>query len=300
MGCWNKTCFVSNIAIRWGEPVAVFFMARSTDNSNTSFCYADYYFEPCYMPVFGNYNDYGAAEDFTGPGEAVVVEKMKNILCEQSASEYRKAVTSEDLDMEKMFRAEHEGRLKVRREQPVLATMIHREVFDYILDNWTIDFWRDKEADESLMRGEVLDQYHMRYRFTNLVQELEDNMEKLWEARNKFVDTEGVPYFPDLRSMFRRTSYIGSILAPQGMGARDFLIVDAFLDLLLPSSSQEDALAKLTDYMKGQCLGYFLDRARKSWYKPTGEGSQDDSYTEIRLLNSVTESIFKARENETY
>ena len=65
MGCWNETCFMSNLPIRWGNKVAFFVFAPTSHQEIMETCYPDDNYVPLCFPIIGEYDDYGRIENFT-------------------------------------------------------------------------------------------------------------------------------------------------------------------------------------------------------------------------------------------
>lgn len=71
MGCWNKTCGLSQLPIYAGTPTVNFLIIenvpygdeRETPNHP---CYSDTYWSLVPLPIYGKYNDYGWQEDDAG------------------------------------------------------------------------------------------------------------------------------------------------------------------------------------------------------------------------------------------
>lgn len=78
MGCWNETCFMSNLPIRHGDPVVAFITAQGSWESTkhrdrASFCYPGDEEEPISLPIRAQYNDYGSLEDWDKNNVAVLM-----------------------------------------------------------------------------------------------------------------------------------------------------------------------------------------------------------------------------------
>ena len=63
MGCFNTTGFLSRLSIKYGDRV-VAFICQTTDNTFViSRYYQDSNISPIFLPVFGEYDDYGSIEN---------------------------------------------------------------------------------------------------------------------------------------------------------------------------------------------------------------------------------------------
>jgi hypothetical protein len=66
MGCWNGTCFISNLPIRHGDEVVGFVISYDNFKDEVGYsgsCYSEAYARPLGLPFFGTYDDYGGIED---------------------------------------------------------------------------------------------------------------------------------------------------------------------------------------------------------------------------------------------
>lgn len=116
MGSWNHTCAVSNLHIRAGKEVAVFLLVKNYHDSGESFCYGNALYDVVPLPFYGKYNDYGGVEDCHGAGLPYILEALKSRLYKfgQGPNQYHDCeVTPDNLDIEKLFEADHENRLGI-------------------------------------------------------------------------------------------------------------------------------------------------------------------------------------------
>jgi hypothetical protein len=114
MGCWNGTCMISNLHVKSGQDVIVYMIAKNKDTD--SYCYPNTVYNPCPIPFYGKYNDYGAVEDCHGVGLDLVVNSIRNQLYEfhQGPNSCHDCeVLKTNFDLEKLFEADHEGRLGI-------------------------------------------------------------------------------------------------------------------------------------------------------------------------------------------
>ena len=68
MGCWNKTCGLSNLYIKAGQEAYVFpLVKRSQDGER---CYSHAFWKPMLLPFVTEYNDYGGGK-YVGTKQAL-------------------------------------------------------------------------------------------------------------------------------------------------------------------------------------------------------------------------------------
>jgi hypothetical protein len=71
MGCWNKTCAMSNLHINAGDPVYVFLIEQQS--SKTNHCESTHLYSPILVPFYSRYDDYGKGENNTGATLPVII-----------------------------------------------------------------------------------------------------------------------------------------------------------------------------------------------------------------------------------
>jgi hypothetical protein len=144
MGCWNKTCALSNLPIYEGEQTYVFVIERNIGYGTDSGVYTYHMFLPCLLPFEATYNDYGAGEDSKGVGLPWVISGIRENLVEMEQGEnecHDIAVKREDFDVDRLYEACHEGGLRVKgysvagyEENPRLHfVMMRKDVVDRVL-----------------------------------------------------------------------------------------------------------------------------------------------------------------------
>jgi hypothetical protein len=77
MGCWNKTCGLSNLPILHGERTYVFVMEQV--NSVGDHCYSTHLYRPVLLPFESTYNDYGGGEDEHFRADEILCEVLEKL-----------------------------------------------------------------------------------------------------------------------------------------------------------------------------------------------------------------------------
>lgn len=118
MGSWNGTCAISNLHVTAGQRVAVFLLLQN--RGERSFCHGNALYDLCPIPFYGKYDDYGGVKNCEGFGLNIVVEAMRDQLYKfgQGPNEYHDIeVNKENFCIERLFEADHEGRLGVEDQR---------------------------------------------------------------------------------------------------------------------------------------------------------------------------------------
>ncbi|KAI9549452.1 hypothetical protein GHT06_001852 [Daphnia sinensis] len=144
MGCWSKTCGLSNLHITAGTPVYVFVLEDSRAGDH---CYSTNLFKPLLLPFESEYNDYGGGENSSGVAFELIMDGIKSRLVEVPLGENKYhdiAITKEKFDEELFFEAVHEDRLSISSYGSTDPTnlqfvMFRKDVVDDILENRVIE-----------------------------------------------------------------------------------------------------------------------------------------------------------------
>jgi len=300
MGCWNKTCGLSNLAIHDGEPVLVFTLVRN--NSISDFCYSTALYSPVLLPFYSEYNDYGAGENSSGVGLPLILEGLRENLVEleQGENEYHDIpVKRDDFDEEKYWEAIHEGRLRVnshRGERDVQFVMFHKRFVDHILENYTIKKFVKTGPDYK-------DYKYIDYKFADVLGDLPSAIDELIENRD---DKFGYLFNP-LERLSR--SKIENNLAAEYLRFSDTYRYSNLINInevvrdLIEANDRDMLTHVLTDYLTGMFIDGFMMSTRKVWIPGCHEGSQSSEDTAYRtLINAMTAVLDedKARYNYDY
>lgn len=281
MGCWNKTCGLSNLPIHAGEPVMVFTLVRRNEISD--FCYSTALYSPVLVPFYSEYNDYGAGENSSGIGLSLILDGLKEKLVEleQGENQYHDiAVKRDGFDEELYWNAIHEQRLKLldynNRTRDVQAVMFHKRVVDHILENY---------VQQRFVK--IGDSYeYVNYTFADVLAQLPPVLEALMNAgqddifmwrpmsvlyNNEFNDNLAADYLRH-QDNYRYSNLIDI----EGL-IREFTKQHA-----------DDLLADLMiEHLKAKFIDEFMMETRKVWIPGCHEGSQSSDDAPYRALMSA-------------
>jgi len=113
MGSFNATCAISNLPIKWGDPVRYLLLVEK-DRERT--CNVFDAWEPRTFPIKAKYNDYGSIEDNeTGVGPELWLEGLKYDLVEQGwgNNSAHDVPTNVDMTWDQLLEALWEGRVLI-------------------------------------------------------------------------------------------------------------------------------------------------------------------------------------------
>lgn len=299
MGCWNKTCGLSNLHITSGTPVYVFVLEDDRDNSN---CYATSLFSPLLLPFESEYNDYGGGENSSGVALPFILKGIKDQLVEMPLGENQYhdiEVTKEKFNEALFFEAVHEDRLSIKGRfsaEPtrVQFTMFRKDIVDNILDKRQIEEYVGQgKGTFSKWKDGSLD--YERYFFKDIIADIKPMLEivkaKIAEARADGDTLADYMLFSGIDTMFEYRSENKAARWMRNDSHRYSRIVDMKHLIQYAFSKDSDvAVDKLADLLEAHLLGIFIDSfmeaARKTWIPGGHEGSQSDSGGALRLLGA--------------
>lgn len=317
MGCWNKTCGLSRLHIRAGDPVYVFVLEQSKDDHDR--CYSTALFSPLLLPFDSVYDDYGGGEDSAGPGLNLIVEGLRKNLVEieQGENEYYDIpVKRDDFSVEKFFEAVHENRLAIKgwRGNPnaVDFVMIRKDVAQHIFDNWE----RDHYVGDGKGTGGWGNNY-VYYKFADVLADIPAFLDRL---ESKLVGdeaelTEAGEAVEAMRRMTRRLRLYEGLAGVYAWEERDqnkvswYMMRDTYrycsvvsihesiMDLM-ERGEREEAAALLTEHLKAVYIDSFYHSTRNVWTPGCHEGSQSQDHNGYRVLVSAITTALNAEKAE--
>lgn len=312
MGCWNKTCAVSNLHITAGQRVVIFMLGKQPKQYD--FCYVNSYYDLCLLPFYGEYNDYGAAENCSGIGMNYIVEELRNKLVEmeQGKNPYHDPpAKKETFDIEQLFELDHEGRLSVEGKnwpigeaRTVTHVQIHGDVFDHIIEHHTFeDSYFDKTGGKEEFKTRT-------YNFKDVVADIPEYIGRLRSETESLRKLDGPEsafrklMSRQLTSMlfkYEERNLAGKWLTFGSVGSMDrpFLINGAELVITEASKMNDEQLTELlTEFLKGAWINAFMTATRKAWVKPIGEGSQNNEHKGFDVLIGAMQVVLSKEKGE--
>lgn len=294
MGCWNKTCGLSNLHITAGTPVYVFVLER---NKTYDQCYSTGLFSPLLLPFESVYDDYGGGEDSSGVALPFVMKGLKDELIEMELGEneyHDIAVKKEGFDDKLFFEACHEDRMQIRgrfdaEPTQVYFTMMRKDVVDAILET--------RKIEEYVGNGKGTHGWGNNYAyvtFADIVASVRPLLEQLLEdmskTENEFIRSMIFERMHKYRDQFEAAKWLS------GDGHRYSRIVDirqvAARALEIGTLESVNKLQELlVEYLKGVYIDNFMHATRKSWIPGGHEGSQSTSGGALKLLGKVISDV---------
>lgn len=291
MGCWNKTCGLSNLHITSGTPVYVFVLEKNKDYDQ---CYATSLFSPVLLPFESEYDDYGGGENSSGVALPFVMKGLKDQLVEfeLGENEYHDiAVKREVFDDKMFFEACHEDRMQIKdrfdtEPTQVYFTMMRKDIVDSILETRVIE---DYVGEGKGTHGHGNN--YIRYKFADIVASvrplIEHLLEEISKTENEFLRSMIFERMHSFRNEFHAAKYLSydshrysRIVDVKHLASRALEIGT------VESINKLEGL--LIEHLKAVFIDSFMHSARKTWIPGGHEGSQSSSGGALRLLAKVT------------
>ena len=310
MGCWNKTCGLSNLHITAGTPVYVFVLEEDRDHSN---CYSTSLFSPLLLPFESVYNDYGGGENSSGIALPLILGGIKKEMVEMPLGENQYhdiEVTKEKFDEALFFDAVHEERLKIQGRfstEPtnIQFTMFRKDIMDAILDQREIEEYVGDNKGTFAKWGD--EKNYIRYNFKDIVADIkpmiEQGMAKIAEAKATNDALANYMLYDGIEGLFEYRSENKAARWLRYDNHRYSRIVDMKTVLRKGfEAGTPEALDKLAEILEQHLKALFIDgfmtAARKTWIPGGHEGSQSYSGAALRMLANATLEVLDKEKAE--
>ena len=300
MGCWNKTCGLSNLHITAGTPVYVFVLEK---NDTYEHCHSTSLFSPLLLPFESEYNDYGGGENSSGIALDVIMGGIKRDLVEMPLGEntyHDIEVTREKFDVDLFFEAVHEDRLSIKgrfsaEPTQIYFTMMRKDIVDAILEQREIEEYVGGNKGTIAKWGD--EKNYIRYKFADIVADIRP---MIAEARAKVAKAKETDDNLAVYMLFDGPGAIFDYQSPH-LAARwmryDNYRYSRIVDMKIvfrkafeadTDEAMETLALVMEQHLKALYIDGFMSAARKTWIPGGHEGSQSTSGGALRLLAKAT------------
>lgn len=291
MGCWNKTCALSNLHIYSGQQVYTFIVEPNdyyTPTGTTTF------YRPLLLPFISTYDDYGGGENSRGPMFEFVLNTIKEQLTEVPVGENKYhdiAVSRDNFDEEQLFASMIKQRLVVGSSK-LNFTMIRKDIADDILKRWKLQKY--------VGAGEGTTRWNNSYIEYTLDSVLDETPRLIAHLKDFVKSTDSkIPYIFDALYKFESKLKTQTLLYDINQIHYSRLVNIAHLIFDLINRGDDEMLTNVFEtYYKGRFIDAFMYSTRKVWLPGTHEGSQDANIDEPYLLMSAMAKVLKKEEDE--
>lgn len=309
MGCWNKTCGLSNLHITVGTEVYVFAIERNPHLDDR--CYSTAFYRPLLLPFYSHYNDYGGGENSSGVGLEPILEGIRRNLVEVEVGEnecHDIAVKRDDFDEELFFDAVHEHRLQVKTfngPTELDFVMFRKDIVDDILNNWT----RQKYVGDGSGTTGWGNNY-VEYKFADILADLPEFMDKLdsmlnqpdaeESALNALKPNWRLKMFGGLDMVFPwgHANKVRWYIEREGYRYSSIVNIHEMIIEAMEAGNRELADDLMTDHLKAVYLDSFMHEVRKVWIPGAHEGSQAQDHAGYQALIGAMSRVLDAERKE--
>ena len=304
MGCWNGTCGITQMPIRAGERVALIFLLENkyADHGGSGFCYSNNQYSPITMPIFGEYNDYGAIEEISRRNKKVVFDHLmelidnKQLIIKDDGDGDGDDNKEKPKDYEELFDIIHDNGLQSEDGDTVGFMLIHEDVYKALVEDM-----RDRA---------VYGQYwnygkKLKVAAEEYLKKADEINKQTKELKNKFLKLkeQDITLFKDI-SMFDifniQDDYDNPFIA-QFSGGRNSII--KYYIRILRETKSKALMETLIDF---SLFCNAMEFGRKMWTPQCGAGSQCQDYgihqTIAKCINNQIEKVKNnhKRDNNDY
>lgn len=300
MGCWNKTCGLTNLPIMSGEQTYVFVIERV--KTLYDHCYATHLYRPLLLPFVSDYDDYGGGENSGGPAFQTVMDAIKSVLIEMPVGKnpyHDIAVTRKDWGEKPFFESARENRLRYKRwdgETEIDFVMLRKDAVDDLMDTYEFEEY------VGIGKGTLgYDNSYRQYRFADLVADMDpliDHIERIMKEQRDIL-----PWFHPETVIHNYINGPGDLNRTAKWLRHDeisrfscILRVRQHIFELLANDQRPLAKALMIEHLKGMFVDRFIEMTRKSWIPGGQEGSQSSDYQPYRALISAMNRCMDAQD----
>lgn len=270
MGCWNATCFVTNLPIFSGEDVVCILVTEQNGYEKGNHCYPTGHMLPFGLTFNGKYNEYGALERCTGIGLTVLLDYIKEKLVEMDEGENKYhdiPVKRDDFNVEKLFDAIHECRLFIK-DKPI-------PFFKFPPQVGVKHLYIKKSVFNKLVKTMKLGEHTFSTLKTDIPMVIE-------YVKNASLE----------ETLFERygDSHLGRIIRniqESGHSSVDRLLFLKIFNFIRTHDNHNE-IAELLENVLSYIVFYkFMVSSRRSFHSPSGVGSQDDNTKGQELVANI-------------
>lgn len=268
MGSYYGTCGISNLPLISEKVVMLpIKQKRSTwEELGADFCYPYGRWQPCGIPVYGTYYDYG---QITLDKQQEEIQKFNAAILQSTFIETDKGTKEDLLNFDKYEEMIHQGTLKVS----------------------SLPHWKTGDK-ESLSIGRVL---IVRKIWDALINSVEKDYNDVVRSPEYFI--QNLVTRLNCESSFE-DSMLDHMLALRDMsGTTDFRTFHPLKERY-KTDKGETTQAMIQQFAEFYSMSYCMYGLRKHWSPQAGSGSQDCDYQPYRVLNAAMEEVMKDWEKE--
>lgn len=287
MGSWNHVCMATRLPVVQPDKVVAFFLTKESDDFSHH-CYADGYWAPIPIPIYGSYNDYGAVHEFTGQFDDLFLDHVKKRLVPRIDEYHQTDLDISTMTLPDLFEGDHEGNLAYKH--PWDQKMPLRAIRHVVIK---LSFWDKVLAEHRIETyvGGYSRHNRVEVSFADLTTNLSEQIAKLRAHVTRmpaiFI-TMGDNIFSTMKDPPPITDWLGR--RPTNYGGHKFCIAE------LMKSMEEDVFeAWVIEQLKVNWFINYMAGAHLQW-GPITNSSQEFDFAPYQLMaDYIGESIEEHR-----
>lgn len=292
MGCWNKTCGISNLHIKARDEVYCFVIEQTRYHER---CYSTAFWRPVILPFTTRYNEYGGGENSSENLNYILAGIKKDMVeMELGENPYHDIEVKKDkLDEELFFEAVHEGRLFIKKmgeDVPVDFVMLRKDVVDSIIEKLTLTRYVGGGNGTC-----GYDNNYIEYNFKDVLNDVDDCIERIKVA----ISSDDFRIYLGIDSIFNYNDPNMAAMYLRSISNYKYSSIVYYKELLfelIHNGEIEQAKKLMIDLLLGIYIDSFFEMTRRNWAPGGHEGSQSQSHKPyIVLHDSILEALQKEK-----
>lgn len=295
MGCWYKTCGLSNLPILSGQDVYVFPILQKNYRGR---CYTNAMWDPCLLPFESKYDEYGGGEESSGASLDYIIDTISETLMEveEGDNKYHDIkVTSVGFTVDDFFRSVQKGRLKTKFTQigsDIDFVMVRKDVVEQLMKNYQMDSYVGNHSGNGGHRNnyliytcyDILERVPM---ITEIIRSKKDEMG--FSGLDVYLKKVLMKQFPE------HTELDEIALSFFCRVEQGFLGSSSIYDVVMSNSITDKQISEIVHLSIIGCfVDHVMDSVRKIWVPACHEGSQqNDTEPYVTLCNAILGVINK-------
>lgn len=288
MGCWNGTCMISNLPIISGEKIKLVILKSTLqDFSSSSFCYPTDLMSPAFLPIDGEYNDYGMIDNINKDWNYNIIETvLKNRFVEIDVDGKTKTVFGLE-DILKGIERGTWGGFKAKRTLEdefkianLCFVMIRQDVWDGICEGYKGECWNDNKDETDKGEYYISVKEWCRRKFESSLVHLQEFNETI---KGEDSEEKNKNLMKLMMSHSDANIFYGDRQSTLALGA------SASNDYFRLDDSDKESIFK--QWYEHMAICSFIAETRKSWMITSGGGSQSAEWKNYKLLNKIVDDI---------
>lgn len=279
MGCWNQTCMLSRLPIHAGDKVVAFLIHETPFGHSGGICYSTDLYQPIFIPIYGQYNDYGAIEECPEQSADNIVTIFKNLFEKGIAVIKEDTYYSNEIPttLEAFIEYVERGRVTIKNTlmpndikfMKLTFVMMHEDIFNDVIT----EIHNRIPYNQTECYGKLL-----RLKYNSL--------------KEKYIKFKQMQPPTELASKPELLEEYYELLFSMKMDEKLFNYHDSHINNEFDFIKNIDIY--LDSYLKFSMFSTAMQFGRLTWFPQSGQGSQDSEYRIHEVIANSASNIKSA------